>query len=384
MKKLFIAVAFALFAAVCLSWGVTGHRTIAHIADRHLTPRARAAVHDLLGNESLADVSTWADEVRDDPAFRNTTREHFLNVPLGLSRTDFEKTVRNMTTPNVYSGLIKNEAVLQNTASTSDERRTALKFIVHFVGDMHQPMHVSRAEDKGGNTIQVRYDGKGTNLHALWDSKLLEHEGLNDLQMADQYDHLTQTQIDGWQKDPVIAWAWESYQISSQLYTEIEKPGGNIITDSYLQKYQHVIQNRLQQAGIRLAGLLNAAFKTGLPPGGVSTGLGGGTPTGSPASTGSSNAGAVRPAEGDSFCDVVYGGKYIESSGMTLLNLGAAYPRQTMTMVIYDKDRGKWKEDPLKMYDGKKICITGRRTEYKGKPEIIVSDPAQVKVAALP
>lgn len=359
MKKPIVSILAVVLIFVSISWGVTGHKTVADIALNHLTPKAKAAVAELLGSQSMADIASWADEVRNQPEYRNTAPEHFINVGLGLTHESFVQQVENQAQTNVYKALQENVTVLQDTKSTKDQKAFALKFIIHFVGDMHQPMHVSRAEDKGGNTIQVRYNGQGTNLHSLWDSKLLEHGGLTDMQLAEQYDHITPAQISTWQKTPVIDWAFESYQTSTQLYAEVEKSNGNI-DDAYYAKYMPVIQQRLAQAGIRLAGLLNEVFKNGLP-----------------ASAAEVKIIPAAPA-GDSYCDAVYGGKYFDNSGMTLLNLGAAFPNNTMTVVIYKKDRGNWKEDPIKMYDGRKVCVTGKKIDYQGRPEIVVEQPNQI------
>ena len=127
--------------------------------------------------------------------------------------------------------------------------------MIHLVGDAHQPMHVSRKEDKGGNTIQVRFDNKGTNLHSLWDSKLIDHEGLSEQDIARNYDVATLAQIKQWQADSPMEWLWESYQISSELYG-LAKPG-QAIDEAYYQKYIQVTHKPIDQAGIRLAGELN-------------------------------------------------------------------------------------------------------------------------------
>lgn len=358
MKK---PVLFLLSIAILflVSWGVTGHKTVADIAFNHLTPKARSAVAELLGTQTMSDVATWADEVRSTPEYKNTGPEHYINVPAGLTQDEFTEQVMKMPDDNAYKALESYVDVLYDTKSTKTQKTTALKFIIHIVGDLHQPMHVSRAEDKGGNAIQLRYDGKGTNLHALWDSKLLEHGGLTDAQLAEQYDHITPAQISAWQKTPVMDWAWESYQISAQLYAGVEKSNGNI-DDAYNTKYMPVIRQRLAQAGIRLAGLLNEVFKNGLP-----------------ASAAEVKIIPAAPA-GGSYCDMVYGGKYFDNSGMTLLNLGGAYPNNTMTVVIYKKDRGNWSDDPIKLYDGKKICVTGKQITYQGRPEIVVEQPNQI------
>ncbi|HEY4206298.1 MAG TPA: S1/P1 nuclease, partial [Puia sp.] len=355
MKKVLHYCCGMALICLCISWGATGHRTVADIAFNHLTPKAKAAVAGLLGTQTMADVSTWADEIRNQPRYRATAPDHFINMPLGLSHEVFEQEVAAQP-HNAYVALLHNEDVLRDAKTTKEQKTEALKLLIHFVGDIHQPMHVSRAEDKGGNTIQVRYLGRGTNLHALWDSKLLDHAGLDDGQLSQEYDHVTEREIQKWQKTPAIEWAWESYQISTQLYAAAQAPRGNIIDDAYYARYMPVIQQRLEQAGVRLAGLLNEIFKDGLPA----------SVAGPAALTPSTT---MEPA-GDNFCAVVYGGKYFDNSGMTLLNLGAPYPNNTMTVVIYKKDRGHWSDDPIKKYNGKKICVTGKRIEYQGRPEI--------------
>jgi hypothetical protein len=260
-RQSIIGSCFWLGSVFLISWGVTGHRTIGRIAENHLSPNAKAAVQELLGTETLASVSTWADEVRSQPDYRQTGPWHFLNLPLGLSYPEFEKLVKGMTGENVYSALLNEEQALSDKTTPREKKVEALKFIVHFVGDLHQPMHISRAEDKGGNTIQLNYEGAGTNLHSLWDTKLIEHEGLTYEQLAEKYDRISPAQIKQWQSDPLIRWIWESYEISSRLYAEVDAMTNRSIDDSYYQGHIAIIHERIGQAGIRLAGVLNEIFK---------------------------------------------------------------------------------------------------------------------------
>jgi hypothetical protein len=259
--KYYLSLTLIIFSIVLASWGRTGHRTIGKLAGNHLNPKAQDAVQELLGNESLADVASWADEVRSKEAYRKTGSWHFLNLPLGLNYTDFQKQVINMTDENVYSALLQAEKTLKNPAAPKETQVEALKFLVHFVGDLHQPMHISRAEDKGGNTIQLNYEDKGTNLHSLWDTKLLEKQGLSYEQLASKYDNVPAKTITQWQKDPLMKWLWESYEISSKLYAEVDQMSSRKIDDAYYQKHLPSIEVRIQQAGIRLAGVLNRIYK---------------------------------------------------------------------------------------------------------------------------
>jgi hypothetical protein len=261
MMKKYLLLSFA--ACLCLgllSWGVTGHRTIGEIAERHLSPQAKIAVDKLLGHETMAEASTWADEIRS--ANPETGSWHFINVPSGLSFADFSSAVKTQPGTNVYKALFGAEKTLKDNKNSQAQKEEALKFIIHFVGDMHQPMHVSHAEDKGGNTIELSFEGEDTNLHALWDSKLLDHEGLSYDKLADKFDHATPQQIAKWQSDPVIIWAWESYQISEILYGEVNTDGSTKLSKDYYDAHIPVVQSRIEKAGIRLAGVLNEIFDT--------------------------------------------------------------------------------------------------------------------------
>lgn len=386
MKKRYCLSVFAVvvIAVGLLSWGVTGHRTIGKIAEKHLTPAARAAVQDLLGSETLADVSTWADEVRGQQEYRHTGPWHYINLPLGLTYAEFRQRVEGMSEESVYTALQQQERLVTDAAAPREKKVEALKFIVHFVGDLHQPMHVSRAEDKGGNTIQLNYNGGGTNLHAVWDSKLIDRLGLSYEQLAEKVDHATPAQIGQWQRDPLIKWIWESYEMSSKLYAEVDAMKSRAIDDSYYEAHIGIVEQRLEQAGIRLAGVLNSLFKNG-----VAGGAGSQAAAGSRSGAGGSRAGAgaVSPAgagEGSAVrIDVkdaaahvgenvivsakVYGHKALE--GLTLVNLGAAYPEQLLTVVLRGEATALAED-----IDGRMIRVTGKVEMYKGKPEIVVRD----------
>jgi hypothetical protein len=372
MRKIVLSLFALALSAALLSWGVTGHRTIGKIAADHLTPQAKAAVRELIGDTTLADVSAWPDEVRSQPAYRHTAPWHYINLPLGLSYADFETKVKAMAQENVYSALLQQEVILSSTGSTNREKVEALKYIVHFVGDLHQPMHVSREEDKGGNTIQLNYDGNGTNLHALWDSKLIDHQGLTYGQMAEKYDHATSAQVNQWQSDPLIQWIWESYQASSKLYEEVDEMKSRTIDDSYYQAHIAIVQDRIGKAGIRLAGVLNGIFKNGLAASAAAAPVtdSGNSDASAPKTITAQDA-ALHYNENVHCCAKVYGIKVLDN--LTLVNLGAAYPNQPLTVVLRDnaKDMGPG-------LDGKTICVTGKVVSYRDKPEIVVTDPKMI------
>jgi hypothetical protein len=312
----------------------------------------------------MADVATWADENRN-----NTTAPwHFLNLPLGLTHEQFVKFVSE-SDDNVYSAILKAEANLKDKSLSADQKNEALKYLIHLVGDAHQPMHISRKEDKGGNTIQVRFDDKGTNLHSLWDSKLIDHEGLSEADIAKTYDVATPAQIKQWQADSPMEWIWESYQISSELYAGV-KPGQDI-DEAYYQKYIPVIRKRVDQAGIRLAGELNRLFNNEQVKV-TSITL---TPPPAPQNVPLVKLEDVKDAIGKtvSVQGKVYSSKDIGS--MVLVNLGAAYPNQLLTIAL----KGDAKDIAAQIAD-KTITVEGEVIDYKGKPEMIITDPLKIKL----
>ncbi|GAB3910582.1 S1/P1 nuclease [Mucilaginibacter boryungensis] len=360
MKKIVSSVVICIFSLVFISWGITGHRTIADIAERHLNAGAKAAVTELLDGQSMADASTWADEIRNQGAYRKTSSWHFLNLPLGLNHEEFVRTVTTMSNGNVYNEILKTETILKDKTASKDQKTEALKFLIHFVGDIHQPMHVSRAEDKGGNTIQVNFSGKGTNLHSLWDTKLIEQQGMSDQQLAVQYDHIGQQKIKAWESTPAIDWAWESYEISSRLYAEVDQMHGRAISDNYYQQHMPTIEERIEQGGIRLAAVLNEVFGN--------------------YKTNNSNRVPTKAENQNIICEKVYDGRYFAGSGTTLLNLGAAYPNQKLTVVIHKKIGQQFGDNPAEYFRGKRICVRGVQQMYNGKPEIVIKDASQISL----
>lgn len=369
MRKQVLSVAMIAISAALISWGYKGHRTIATIAQKHLTSNTAYAVSAYLKGESMSEVSTWADDHRNP----TTGKWHFLNLPLGLNQQQFVEFVNQQSNDNVYGAILKEEAIIKDKASTPDQINSALKYLIHLVGDAHQPMHISRAEDKGGNTIQVRFDNAGTNLHSLWDSKLIDHEGLSEEQIAKQYDWANDAQIKKWQADSPMEWLWESYQISSKLYADV-KPGQNI-DEAYYKEYIPTVHLRIDQAGIRLAGELNKLFndtkvkinKVELLP----------SP---PIPNTSAQYQKIRleDVKNNIGNNVTVTGKVFSSKdikSMVLVNLGAAYPKQLLTVVL----KGDAKQLAGQL-DDKTITIQGKVIDYKGKAEIVVEDVHAISI----
>jgi hypothetical protein len=366
-------------AVILLSWGSVGHQTIARIAENHLTDKSKQAIHQLLGTESLVDVSNWADQVRSEQQYRYTAPWHYLNLPAGLTYTQFSLKLLEPNQTNIFTAILKCMAELKAPTITNEQKVFDLKFLVHLVGDMHQPMHVSREEDKGGNTIQVRFDDRGTNLHSLWDSRLIDHQGLTYADMAKQYDTATPSQIKQWQKDDLREWLWESYQISSVLYAEVDK--NNKVDEKYYKDHLPIIEQRIEKGGIRLAGLLNSIFSDSYV----------GSKVARTAIVKTEEFSLMPPALLHTSDALKCVGEYVtvkdiiadykELPNMTLLNLGAAYPNQVLTVVLKGNEVLKHLKVTAPELKGKLAIINGKVILYKSKPEIEVTDPHYLVIA---
>ncbi|WP_046245282.1 S1/P1 nuclease [Hymenobacter terrenus] len=256
----------ALLALLCapfslLAWGVVGHRAVARIAENHLTSSAKREVARLLGSETMPLVSTWPDEIRSDPQYSNTGPWHYLNVATGL---DFPAFVAQLnaapaTSPaNAYTALQQVRKDLKDLQKTAAEKLFALKFLIHLVGDVHQPLHLGHADDRGGNSITVSWRGHDTNLHSIWDGDLVEYPGFTYSEMAIAYDHATPAQIKQWQKDDMAAWLFESYQLCTPAYASA---AANPKFDyHFYPTFGPQVEQQILKAGIRLAGVLNEVF----------------------------------------------------------------------------------------------------------------------------
>lgn len=259
IKKIIFPLAVVILAFILLSWGVIGHRAIGQIAENHLTHKAKNAVQDLLGTESLAMVSTYPDEIRPYQQYAYTAPWHYVNLPHGLSEEAFNQQVKNMDKDNVYKALLTCMANLKDPVKSKEDKIFALKFLVHLVGDLHQPMHTGRAEDLGGNAVKVKLMRKETNLHGLWDSSLIDYQGLTYKELAKECDVYKKKEVKQWQKEDILKWVYESYQISEQLYKEAaENPEFDY---NYYPKHADIVKKRIAQAGVRLAFLLNEIYK---------------------------------------------------------------------------------------------------------------------------
>jgi hypothetical protein len=258
---------FLLIGALAISrafaFGSEGHLLVGAVAEHHLCVEARTAVEKLLGGESLGQAGRWPDWIRSDPEWRHTRGWHYINVG---DEQPIEEVARG-THEDVLWAIRRFEAKLADDRLSAEDRATALRFLAHFTADVHQPLHVGRAGDRGGNTIRVRVGTERRNLHAVWDAQALltedrEARGLTRAQMTEGLVDLTAGQVDALQADLPLVWARESQALRPLVY-KFRVPGEGVpasLDPSYLLAAVDIVNMRLSAAGVRLAGQINAVF----------------------------------------------------------------------------------------------------------------------------
>jgi hypothetical protein len=248
-----ILASLLLAATPAAAWGPLGHRAVGYIAEERLGAKAQQAVRGLLGAESLAEASLWADQIRSESRWRISSPWHYVNIPDGQT---YDRTGRSRE-GDVVGALERFVAVLRYDGSSREDQLAALKFIAHFVGDIHQPLHVGRASDRGGNEVRVSWFGKSSNLHRVWDSALISRLRLSPKSLVRTLESRAPEEVEAWRRDSPITWADESMALRSLVYSM----RGSGLGRDYLREAGPVVEERLLQAGVRLAALLDAIFE---------------------------------------------------------------------------------------------------------------------------
>ncbi|MEO7468784.1 MAG: S1/P1 nuclease [Sphingobium limneticum] len=253
--RLFLPAILSILASPAAAWGPTGHRVTGAIADANLSGVARAKVRMLLGEEDLAEASTWPDDMRSDPSeFWQKTASpwHYVTV-----MDDAYSSSDAPAQGDAVTALTKFRATLLDPKATDDQKRAALRFIVHIVGDLHQPLHAGAGTDRGGNDVKVEFFGKPTNLHSVWDSAIIESHSLSYTEYAAWLSRsIRPEEVVSWSASTSADWVRESVALRRTVYPAEPKLG-------YSYAYQHRpnIDARLKMAGVRIAAYLNAALE---------------------------------------------------------------------------------------------------------------------------
>jgi len=262
-----LTTAIALYSPNIGAWGQNGHRIIGQIALNHLTPIARERVEALLSGDKLPEVTTWADEMRSSPEEfwqKKSTKWHYISIDKWQEFNPGNYKLPYHDTPaDLYAAILKSVTVLQTPSSSTADKEFYLRFLTHLIGDLHMPLHVGRREDRGGNRIDVTFFGEKTNLHTLWDTKLIESQNLSFREFAEFIETDDQRLISSYLNTGVKDWIKESYEHAQNIYDI----GDGDFRWNYQYRYMPVVKTRLLQGGVRLAGVLNQIFDPAAEPG---------------------------------------------------------------------------------------------------------------------
>jgi hypothetical protein len=255
---LFLGMFLMYLPTQTMAWGMLGHRVVGQIADSYLIKKARKNIELILGGESVAMASTWADFIKSDPAYSYLSAWHYVDFDQQFAYPQMQAFLKQDTAVDASTKLNMIIAQLKNKKLEQDKKQMYLRLLIHIIGDVHQPMHTAHTADKGGNDIKLFWFNKPTNLHALWDSNMIDDEQLSYTEYANWINRSTKEQRTALQHDEISKWLYESSQISEKLYTEL-KPEAHL---SYRYTFDHIAiaNQQLLKGGIRLAGILNQLF----------------------------------------------------------------------------------------------------------------------------
>ncbi|MDG1164557.1 MAG: S1/P1 nuclease [Porticoccaceae bacterium] len=255
-----LLVSMALFSSPSFSFGVDGHLMVTSVAENHLSDKTAMAIKRITDNGDLGSRSLWPDRIRHLPAWEQSKYWHYISID---DRELFSDFLRHKD-GDVVSALEHFYAQLQNPQLSNRQQLEALSFFMHFVADIHQPLHVGRRDDRGGNNIQVKWPSKpkNVNLNQVWDSLILATANKASQQYAQMLDRATAQEMAQWQNSHFWEWARESKALRAQVYNfspETQK-ARTIISRAYIQRNKPIIEQRILMAGIRLADCLNRIF----------------------------------------------------------------------------------------------------------------------------
>ena len=255
MKRLIFGILLLLISSTAFGWGQKGHDVTAALAERHLTRRAARHVARVLEGQSPVYWSNWLDNASHTPEYATTKTWHYLNVEEGetfdearrIPEGDVLRAVENLTSELKAGGL------------APEEESVKLRMLIHLVGDMHCPMHLGRLSDLGGNRLAVRFFGRPTNLHSVWDTDLPEagHKWSYS-EWVQQIDRLSKSEQREVSAGSPEEWARETHALCTEVYDAT--PEGTEISYDYVARFTPTVERQLLRAGLRLSRLLNEIY----------------------------------------------------------------------------------------------------------------------------
>ena len=254
-KKLFTLCLLSLTISAS-AWDAVGHRIIADIAYNNLTEKAKAQVDKMLGKKGIIYEATWADEVRSDNKYAYSYQWHFQDLDDNMTSAGIKKLLENPKAEGEHLFFALDSLTKRLKAHNSDAE--ALKFIVHFVGDLHQPMHMGRKTDKGGNGVEFNWFGKKTNLHSVWDGALIENQKMSYSEYSRYLQDKFEPRKAEFKKYGILQSVEAVYVVRNRIYSYDTSDTSNY---HYVYFFADNLDEMLYRGGIQLANVLNNIYK---------------------------------------------------------------------------------------------------------------------------
>ncbi len=236
------------------NWGKTGHRTVGAIAENYLSCKTKKKIAKLLNGESLAYGSIYADEIRSNPKYNEFAPWHYVNFDSGKKYGETPVNPKGDIIQGIKTCILK----IRKSETSIADKQFYLKFLVHLIGDLHQPLHLGNAVDKGGNTIDVEWFNTPSNLHRVWDSEMIDSYKMSYSELADNTKMLSKTELITIQSGSLLDWVYESKGLADKVYASAKKE--DHLKYKYMYDFFPVVEKRLHKSGIRLAYLLEHVF----------------------------------------------------------------------------------------------------------------------------
>ncbi|MBT2246893.1 S1/P1 nuclease [Sphingobium sp. BHU LFT2] len=261
MRFAFLLALPLMLATPAQAWGPIGHRITGAIADQNLSGLARANVRLLLGNEDLAEAATWPDDMKSDPSDfwqKSASPWHYVTVKQGEAYAASDAPPEG----DAMMALSRFSAVLRDPRASIEDKRLALRFVVHIIGDLHQPLHAGDGDDRGGNDVKLTWFGRSSNLHSVWDSGIIEQRSLSYSEYAAWLSRsITPEQVIAWNDVNAGDWVAESIALRKTIY-----PKETALSWDYAYQFRPALEDRLKRGGVRIAAYLNWLFEAGAIP----------------------------------------------------------------------------------------------------------------------
>jgi hypothetical protein len=252
-KTLFLAGLMMLATSQAFAWGQLGHYLIGYMAERQMKKSTLKKVEKVLYPMSLGRSGTWMDEIRSDRNYDYATTWHYLTSKEGEYNPEIQE-----STGDAFEAIQRLKAELTAGGLSPKEESEKLKMLIHMVEDIHQPLHVGTGEDRGGNDVKIEFFGRPTNLHALWDSGMIERQGMSYSEIGDElFRRITPELQDSYREATMEDWLKEAVSLRPAVY---DLPEDRRLSYLYMYQNYHIAEERMIAASVRLAQILDEIY----------------------------------------------------------------------------------------------------------------------------